>query len=278
VARSERGESSGLKQGYRILDGYDAVAEWLRAGVGGPGTVVTGAPVARVRWRRGEVEALVRSDGSGAERMFRARAAVVTLPLGVLQTGGGPVFEPEPPGKRRALEGLAMGPALRLVLRFREVWWEPDDPDAGELLGFLHLPEAPIPTWWTAAPLRAPLLTGWAGGPAAARLAGCGTDALVEAGLEALAGAFSEPRARLEALLVGAYSHDWSADPYSRWSHNHVLVGGAAQQAALAAPVEDTLFYAGEATHTGGEHGSVHGAIATGYRAAHEVLSRFGLA
>jgi len=40
----------------------------------------------------------------------------------------------------------------------------------------------------------------------------------------------------------------------------------------LAAPVEDTLFFAGEATSTDGHTGTVHGAIATGRRAAHEVL------
>jgi monoamine oxidase len=36
--------------------------------------------------------------------------------------------------------------------------------------------------------------------------------------------------------------------------------------------VEDTLFLAGEATNTEGEEGTVHGALETGLRAAHEVL------
>jgi monoamine oxidase len=37
--------------------------------------------------------------------------------------------------------------------------------------------------------------------------------------------------------------------------------------------VEGTLFFAGEATNTEGEEGTVHGALETGWRAAREVLA-----
>jgi monoamine oxidase len=40
----------------------------------------------------------------------------------------------------------------------------------------------------------------------------------------------------------------------------------------LAAPVAETLFFAGEATNGDGYNGTVHGAIATGLRAAKELL------
>jgi hypothetical protein len=39
-------------------------------------------------------------------------------------------------------------------------------------VAFFHNPEAPVPTFWTPLPMRAPLLTAWAGGPKAARLTG----------------------------------------------------------------------------------------------------------
>jgi uncharacterized protein with NAD-binding domain and iron-sulfur cluster len=41
----------------------------------------------------------------------------------------------------------------------------------------------------------------------------------------------------------------------------------------LAEPIADTLYFAGEATNGDGNSGTMHGAIATGYRAAAEVLS-----
>jgi len=50
-------------------------------------------------------------------------------------------------------------------------------------------------------------------------------------------------------------------------------VGGSEAQRALAASLENTLFFAGEATNFEGHHGTVHGVIASGYRAAAEILS-----
>jgi Flavin containing amine oxidoreductase len=44
-------------------------------------------------------------------------------------------------------------------------------------------------------------------------------------------------------------------------------------QRELAEPIKDTLFFAGEATESEGRHATVHGAIATGHRAASEVLN-----
>jgi hypothetical protein len=49
-------------------------------------------------------------------------------------------------------------------------------------------------------------------------------------------------------------------------------LGADGAQAQLAAPLENTLFFAGEATDTSGNNGTVHGAIASGYRAAKETM------
>ncbi|MFN7135158.1 MAG: FAD-dependent oxidoreductase, partial [Myxococcales bacterium] len=51
--------------------------------------------------------------------------------------------------------------------------------------------------------------------------------------------------------------------------------GGADAPGALAAPVEGTLFFAGEAT-SATRAGTVDGALAEGLRAADEVLAALG--
>jgi monoamine oxidase len=71
--------------------------------------------------------------------------------------------------------------------------------------------------------------------------------------------------------LDGWAYHDWSADPFSRGAYSYLRVGGAGAPRALARPVAGTLFFAGEATSTD-EIGTVSGAIASGLRAAREVL------
>ena len=75
----------------------------------------------------------------------------------------------------------------------------------------------------------------------------------------------------LEALLEHAYSHNWQNDPFSRGAYSYGKAGARDAQSALARPVANTLFFAGEATDIGGHNGTVHGAIASGRRAATEI-------
>jgi monoamine oxidase len=79
-----------------------------------------------------------------------------------------------------------------------------------------------------------------------------------------------EPRVR--ARLVDAWHHDWDADPFARGAYSYPLVGGADAASRLARAVEGTLHFAGEAADSDGNNGTVHGAIASGRRAARRVL------
>ena len=75
----------------------------------------------------------------------------------------------------------------------------------------------------------------------------------------------------LERLLEIAYFHDWQADPFSRGAYSYVKAGSADAPAVLSRPVEDTLFFAGEAADITGNNGTVHGAIASARRAVAEI-------
>jgi len=95
---------------------------------------------------------------------------------------------------------------------------------------------------------------------------------IVEHALDALADVLGVPRSRIAEALVGSHTHNWHADPFARGAYSYVTVNGMDAVRVLAAPVEDTLFFAGEATNSDGHTGTVHGAIATGLRAAREIL------
>jgi monoamine oxidase len=71
--------------------------------------------------------------------------------------------------------------------------------------------------------------------------------------------------------------HDWQQDPFSRGAYSYASVGGFDAAKALAAPVADTLYFAGEATNCNGYNGTVHGAMASGDRAARELLQSMGV-
>ena len=136
-------------------------------------------------------------------------------------------------------------------------------------MSFLHVRDAAFPTWWSTLPIHAPILTAWAGGPAAERLAG---QDLVERAVESLAGAFGMGSQEMQDLVVRGYAHNWSADPLSQGAYSYLPAGALDAPKVLSEPVEKTLFFAGEATEYDGHYGTVHGAIATGERAAEQIL------
>lgn len=61
-------------------------------------------------------------------------------------------------------------------------------------------------------------------------------------------------------------------DPFSRGAYSYGKAGQSGAQEALAMPIHDTLFFAGEATDVGGHNDTVHGAIASPRRAANEII------
>jgi monoamine oxidase len=289
LAQTQRATLTDGERQFRPLAGYARLLTWLRAGLNPTqASLHLGTIVREIRWSPGQVRATVTSPLSAAPAdAFQARAAVMTLPLGVLaadpETPGAVRFDPALPEKQQAIAALAMGHAVKVVLRFRELFWDLPRREAAEpaepvlpRLGFLFSGDPDMPTWWSAYPLHLPLLTGWAAGPRGARLGALPEAANVEKALEALARALGLARGALESRLSGWHLHNWSADPYARGAYSWVRVGGADAPGRLAAPVAGTLFFAGEATDTSGRTGTVQAALASGYRAAAEVLAALG--
>lgn len=292
IAEGGSGEEVEMvERSGRVLDGYDAVPRWLAEGVRDE-AIRTGCVVRRVAWRAGEARVAAVERAAGREVALAARAAVLTVPLGVLQAPAGAegaiALEPGlPAAHREALGRLTMGTVVRIVLAFRNRFWE-----AGSVahapgvdahaMSFLHTPDAAVPVWWTAYPVRAPVLVAWLGGPPAeAFRAGVSdpvlpADVLAQRALASLGELLRIPLHRLESLLIGHWMHDWSSDPYARGAYSYALVGGAEAHEVLARPVDDTLFLAGEAASAAGRNGTVDGAIGTGRRAARQVLESLG--
>jgi monoamine oxidase len=82
--------------------------------------------------------------------------------------------------------------------------------------------------------------------------------------------------ARMRGVVEGVWTHNWELDPFARGAYSYQRVGGANATDVLARPLKSTLFFAGEATGTGGGTGTVDGAIATGRRAAKQVSRVLG--
>ena len=268
---------------FRMKGGYQTLIEIFRRQLDEADVSIEVNMCAQsVRWDQAEVQVTARDEANEAFT-FTAPQVLITLPLGVLQVDpdddGALRFVPElPPAKLQTLDQLAMGKVIRLNLRFRERFWEnlrPSHSTKSKTLSrmqFLLSHEDWFPTWWTALPEKWPIITGWAPFHCGERLSGQSESLVVEKGLETLGKLLRIGKRELEDLLQASYTHDWQTDPFSRGAYSYVKVGGDRAQSVLAAPLNNNLFFAGEATDVSGHHGTVHGAITTGKRAAGEIL------
>jgi monoamine oxidase len=261
-------EAPGAERQFRFVRGYDGLVTALfEQAVRELCTVQLDAVVTGIAWRRGH--AVVRT-AAGAE--LAAPQVVVTVPLGVLKAGAID-FSPRLPGKEDALRRLEMGAAARVSLQFEHDGWAGPDSFSH---GFLFTGEPPFPVWWISHPAPRPVITGWAGGRHALALAALGETERVGAALEALGAAVGVDASRLRGALRRGFCHDWQSDPFARGAYSYAGVGGRRAGTELAAPVDSMLFFAGEATQSDGRNATVHGAIASGQRAAKQVLAAAG--
>ncbi|HEX8342086.1 MAG TPA: NAD(P)/FAD-dependent oxidoreductase [Tepidisphaeraceae bacterium] len=252
---------------YRLIGAYDRLPTALAASIKAPSRVLLQTRVLRVRWQPGRVDVLAERGGRAVR--FTAAQAVVALPLGVLQRDPthdhGVAFEPELPLRAALREKLAMGNVVKAMLLCDAPFWEKEDRDAA----FLHSGDAPFPTWWTTLPLRSNLLTGWAGGPAADRLPR-GQAAVTRAAIDSVATLFAREPREIAGHVRQCVIADWRDEPLAGGAYSWPRVGGARLPDALAAPIDGTLYFAGE--HTVAEMiGTVAGALASGRRAAEQI-------
>jgi monoamine oxidase len=271
-------EGTGSERSGRVAEGYDRVTAALARDV--YDAIALNTIVRHIEWSPGQVRVEAQNADGSEARTYRARAAIVTVPIGVLQQPDGApgaiTFSPDVPTLREGLAGLAMGHVVRIVFSFTTPFWtalpnHPKDCDPHEL-GFVHGRGADIPVWWTQFPMRAPMMVGWTGGPAAEALARYEDSTIAARAIASLAHHLGCSEDRLASQTTGYWIHNWSQDPFTRGGYSYMTVGGAEAPEILARPVEDTLYFAGEATEAA-LIGTVEGALASGYRAARGVLT-----
>src|SRR5262249_41658996 len=125
-AMADGGDPSAERDGIRmrrVLAGYARVPQLL---AGGASHIRLRETVERIAWTRGG--GTVSSRRAGRPRVSVARAAIVSVPLGVLQAApsgrGAIAFDPALPASHRdAIAHLAMGHVARLAVQFRDAFW-----------------------------------------------------------------------------------------------------------------------------------------------------------
>ena len=264
---------------FRPFGGYGALIDAMERGLQGKALIRQRSIVEEISWERGRVQV----SGRFLNEAFRvtARRAIVTLPVGVLQAQEGAPgavrFSPALDAKAAALKGLVSGPVLKVNMRFRDAFWETLAARRYANASFFHAPTEMFPTFWTALPVHVPLLVAWVGGPRAEQLSAKPPESVVAAALSSLQMTFGMTGARKRRFsggLLDTWHHDWQADPYARGAYSYVETGAHQARGLLGRAVNDTLYFAGEATDTENEAGTVAGALLSGTRAARQIIAK----
>jgi monoamine oxidase len=265
------------EQQYRPAEGYGKMIEYVSDCCEKAGSIIQLSTVVKeIRWAKGQVEVIDETHHS-----YTAHKAIITVPLGVLTAEkdrrGAIDFLPALPAKTEAARQMGFGAAIKVLLAFKEnlVKDEQIQRQAGIDLNNLSmaLSDMPIPTWWTQLPNDSCLLTGWLSGPKAEEIKHKDDETIMQTALESLAGILNVGHDSLKERLQWWKVFNWAIDPFTKGSYSYSTLYTAKARKILMEPVEDTLFFAGEALYEGPEMGTVEAALTSGLDTASKILA-----
>ena len=201
---------------------------------------------------------------------IQSTACIVTVSTGVLSAGT-ISFDPDlPDAKQQAIVDLPMGLLAKVALQFDDIrfgfrpneWLSYHVPEeaSGEASFFL--------TW----PFDQNLMIGFMGGDFAWQMTRAGTETAVDFALGAVE-AMVGSKAR-ERFIKGTLTQ-WGNDPLTLGAYAAMRPGTSGARAVLARPLDDRLFFAGEAA-AGPYYATCGGAWRSGERAARDVIRALG--
>lgn len=257
LARSEQHWSAGdgrYRANGRALQ--EAMTTWVDAL---SNNIVLNTPIAEINYSGGPIR-LTDSIGN----VHETDRVLMTVPVSMLNSGNIAWTPALPLLHRQSISKIGMARVLKIQLRFSSAFWPAN---MQRLLGGSVVPE-----YWSPSSLSGssvPVLTAMAAGASADALAALGTD-MVPAILQELDTLFGNGSAT--GTFIDSIAVDWGDEVYIRGGMSFTKQNEGDARSLLKLPVANRIYFAGEATHDAGHHGTVHGALETGYRAAIEIL------
>lgn len=247
-------EGDGFDGGDVIFpNGYDQVAQKLAEKL----TIQLNQVVQKISYGANGVT-IQTNKGS-----FTAERVVITLPLGVLKKGSVQFNPPLPAAKQKAIGRLGMGVLNKLYLRFPSVFWENTDwlgfisENKGEWGEFLNIHKY----------IKQPILLGFNAGEFGLKIESWSDQQIVDSAMQALRTMYGEDIPDPTDWHISR----WGSDPFAGGSYSWLAVGSTPDdRETLAEPVNDQLFFAGEATSLD-YPATVHGAYLSGITAAEAI-------
>ncbi len=258
-------------QGYRPEGGYAQLMDFLLGEIKRlKGKLLLSAVVKKIVWKKNDVEVITSKEGR-----FKATNVLITVPAAVLKRG---LIDFDPPlvSHQKGLKDIEVGGVVKFLVQFRDRIWETGGQTFLRQMSDLNFlfSDAPVPTWWTQSPREVPLLTGWLAGPGLKRLPS-DHDALLQLAFNSLGYLFGTSEATLKDHVTAIKVINWETDPFALGAYAYATLNTPDAIKTFSEPVENTLYFAGEAFYEGAEMGTVEAALATGNRTAERIILEF---
>lgn len=242
-----------------FLDGYQVLIDHLAQGI----DVRLGQVVKSISYANETEVSVTTNLGT-----FTAQRVIVTLPLGVLQSGAVNFSPALPNAKQAAINKLGMGVLNKCYLRFPRAFWDtkadwinyiPDTNQYGQWAEWVSL----------ARPTGQPILLGFNAAAFGREIESWNDQKIVDSAMTTLRIMYGKDIPEPTDAIITR----WGSDPYALGAYSCDVVGSTPEMRAdLARHINNRLFFAGEATESQ-YYQTVHGAYQSGIRAASELLA-----
>ena len=235
-------------------EGYNQITDGLANGL----DIRLGIKVVSISYSADGVDVETSSGTYGGDKV------IVTFPLGVLKQAEVKFDPPLPESKQSAIDRLDMGVLNKVYLKFSEAFWDE------EIEGISYVGERTGEwcDWLNFMPyINEPVLMAFHGGAKGYALEELSDDEIIAGAMKTLRVIYGNSISEPESYLITR----WGKDPLAFGSYSHIPPFASGDDYdALFEPVDDVLYFAGEATNR--EHpATVHGAYLSGVAAAEEI-------
>ncbi len=200
---------------------------------------------------------------------FQAEKVAVTASLPTISAI---TFIPAIPEKLHAAQNIGFGQALKIFMQFKDRWWEKClDLDLSRMSFMVSNEE--VRAWWTQYPELQPVLVGWMAGPTLMKYTNATDADFVELAFQSLSNIFKVDSSVLRENLLSSKVINWPKDPMALGAYSYTTPETKTAREKLVAPIEDRLYFTGEALYSGKDTGTVEGALASGLEVAQKILT-----
>jgi monoamine oxidase len=253
---------------YRIPTGYGSLIaaiekEFKTQG----GKILLNHSIAKVDWNYDAVQ-IETTD----HRVFKIDKLIISLPISLLNqrepSSESIIFHPGLEKKKAAFQNIGFGTVVKIVMIWESTFWKTLAPDAQFIFS-----DCFFPTWWTQNPMDIPMLSGWLGGPKAELYADKADAFFLDNALESLAYMFSLKKEVIKRNLKEFRIFNWKNKPWIRGAYSYARVGSQEARAICREPVQQRIYFTGEAYYEGPFPGTVEAAVVSGQETVRQILA-----